>query len=680
MEHSFSAIDQPDDEEKSELSNDSLVFIRNKSATSRYLDYGESEFPVIDNSQDRYFQLNGKRLSEEVEAADIPIREANLLLIKAPKGCGKSVFINSILRPSKKYKKYKKTLLATAMDEAWNPSVIVIVHRRSLGKTASNEWQLTNYLDNETSEPTHRYVTSIDSLWKLDGKSPGYQILCLDEVEQIFRHLLSETINEKREQIFRVLVKLICEANLVICSDADLTSELTVYLLAKLRRSFEKDRVISIVNDWKTDRVIELYERKNHLIADLLCAINEGKRVYIPVGEKKLANELKNLVGLSRTPNGEVIRVLMLTGDTSEDDQAIAFFNDPNGESKKYSVLIATSTLSTGVSIDVKWFDAVYGIFDRKPYTYQDCDQAISRVRNCPIVKVWVHQGVHGKYSSESAIRSGPVTKERLTRSLIGMDSNGKMSKEDEQYMDVFARIKWCEQKWMQNRTEQFVDLKKREGWAVIPVTNDKKMDSAGAEMLKIGNDPSGDKHYIKILHAEDIDMEQYESLNAKKNLRGNAKLSVIKFRIAKTFDLKSPAHVTINQIKAYYENEVGNIIKNAKLLKAARMDAIERDTRERTNPFNTKAFTSFGHRTMKRDILMGAQNVLGIRYSDVLLKAKAHVVNEAKFLEVAELHTKNSRPYRDASKLRNHQKNELKWIVSQNQINDLAQFVTLPE
>lgn len=669
-----SPIDEPlDDLERSHLFNDKLAFVRKTSTASRYLDYGDVESQATESTQDRYFNLNGKRLSEEVEAEGIPIREANLLFIKAPKGCGKSVFINSILRPSKRFQKNKIT---KTIGEIWNPSVLVIVHRRSLAQTVAPDWGLVNYLDDDSVEPTHRYVTSIDSLWKLDGKPQRYEILCLDEIEQIWRHFLSETIDAKREQIFRVFVKLICEADQIICSDADLTSDLTAYLLSKLRGSFAQDRIISIVNEWKTDRAIEVYERKPHLIADLLCAVNDGKRVYVPVGHKKLANELKNLVELSRTPNGDSIRVLMLTGDTSEDEQAIAFFNDPNGESKKYSVLIATSTLSTGVSIDVKWFDAVYGIFDRKPYTYQDCDQAISRVRNCPVVKVWIHNGVRGQYLSEQAIRSGPVLKERLTRSLIGLDADGKMSKQDEQYMDVFARIMWCEQNWMQNRTEQFMKLKQGEGWTVIEVPSDDEMVRAGTEMLKVGRDPNGDNHYLKILQAADLDTEQFEELSAKKNLRGNDKHSVTKFWIAKTFDLQSPAHVTMNQIKAYFENGVSDVIRSAKLLKAARIDAIERDVGERTNPKNTKAFTSFGHRTMKRDILTGAGKVLGITYGDVLANAKLHVDNEAEFVKATKLLKMGSRPYRDASLKRNQQRDQLKWVITQDQIDNLAKFV----
>jgi ribosomal protein L37AE/L43A len=638
----------------------------------RLIDYDDVEFDTSKPPSD-YFLLNGKRLSEEVAIARVPVREADVLLIKAPKGCGKSVFIKSILKP---HQKFEKLTVGKIVTESWNPSVLAIVHRRSLAKAVANEWGLKNYLDESDSEPSHRYVTSIDSLWKLDEKARHYDILVLDECEQIFRHLLSETIDKKREQIFRVLIKLICGAEKVICSDADLTLELTCYLLSKMRRSFESDRVISIVNEWQAKRDIEVYEKKEHLIAELMCAVADGKRIYVPVSLLKLANQLKNLMELSRLPDGTPIRVLLLTGETSEDEQAKAFFDNPNAEVKKYDVLIATSTLSTGVSIDAKWFDEVYGIFDGQVYTYQDCDQAISRVRTCPTVKVWVHKGIQGEYASEKLIRSGPVKRERMTRSLIGLDAEGKMSKQDEQYMDVYARIHWCEQQWKENRTEQFIELKESDGWTVTQIANAAQMLQAGKEFIKIGKDPSGKERYKKILEAPNIDLEEFDRINSKKNLRGNPKLSVTKFWISKTFDLSSPSDLTLGQIEAYYEKNVRDVINNSKLLKATRIDAIERDKREREYSKNTKAFTSFDHKTMKRDIFERAQIASEVKQSEVLKKARLHAESEAVFAKVKALNKPKSRPLRAASKIRNENRNRLKWLVSQEQINNLTKYV----
>ncbi len=610
------------------------------------------------------YHLSGQRLAEEVAAANIQVEDANIVLIKAPKGCGKSVFIKSLLHPRNG---------KGAQQEA--PSALVIVHRRSLATDLASRWQLDCYLDDDSNGPTRRFVCSLDSLWQLDKKAPKYEVIVLDEAEQIFRHLLSDTLAARREQIFRVFKDLIDDAKLVICSDADLTSELTGYWMSKLRSNFESDKIISVHNEWPANRDIQIYESKQHLVADLLCAISDGQRVYVPVGELKLAKELKNLVDLSRTLNGENISVLLLTGETSDEEQAKSFFKDPNGESKKYSVLISTSTLSTGVSIDVAWFDAVYGIFDRNVYTYQDCDQAISRVRSCPIVKVWIHQGIKGKYSSEQAIRSGPVLKERLTRSLISLDAGGKLSHEEERFMDVYARTQWQEQLWKQNRLQQFCDLKKREGWHIAYVAPISEFHSAGTELLKIGNDPAGDKKFLQIFEADNLSAEEFAELREKKNLRGRVARSVTKFFIAQTFGVKSPAHLTLSQITAYFENDVRNVIKNAKLLRATKEQVIARDRYERTDPNRSKSLIDFDHRAMKRKILSDAQKITGISLADVLEKAKLYIENEQAMQVARQTHEANSRAGRVISKAYTAKRDELRWIVEPEMISRLASY-----
>jgi len=662
------------------LSYDNGVFIPykvpKKIDVSKYLDYGDQISDVSDTQLEtdptRIYRLNGNRLADEIDAKGIRLHNANLIFLKSSKGSGKSKFI---AKHTKIRFTSTKVRIGRLIEDVYNPSVLAIVHRRSLAKTLANEFDLRCYLDDDGAKPAHRYVISLDSLHKLESRSYQYQILILDEVEQIFRHLLSDTI-ENKEQVFKILERIISSADQIICSDADLTSDLTGYLLQKLRSSFEQDRMVTIINEWKTDRVINVYENKQHLLAELICDVADGKRVYVPVGLRELANEVKTLIDHMLDRDGNPIKVLMLTGPTSEDDTSQAFFNSPNKETPNYQVLISTSTLSTGVSIDVKWFDAVYGIFDRTVYTYQDCDQAISRVRNCASVKVWIHEGQNPKFQSEKAIRSGPVLKERLTKSLIGLDGNGKLSAKDELFMDVYARILWCEQKWKDNRTEQFIDLKESEGWTVIEVPKNKDMAKAGGELLKIGKDPSGDKNYIKILGAPNLTMDQFDAMKDKKNLRGNDGNAVKKCWIAQTFDLKSPSEVTLVMIKAYFEKNVRGIIKNAKLLKATRIDVIDRDRHERSNPKNTKAFTDFDHRTMKQDMLVNAKIASNIDHADVLRNAKLHFDNEADFDKAKKMHNSNSRGYRNALKIRKQQKEKLKCVVSQVQIDNLANYV----
>ena len=104
-----------------------------------------------------------------------------------------------------------------------------------------------------------------------------YDVVIIDEAEQVFRHLVGDTMEKTRGQIFSTLLWLIQNAKLVICSDADLTYELTIYVMSKLRRDLGKDRVTAIINDWCVGRAINVYENKDHAIAAMVLDVMAGK-------------------------------------------------------------------------------------------------------------------------------------------------------------------------------------------------------------------------------------------------------------------------------------------------------------------------------------------------------------------------------------------------------------------
>ncbi|MGO4416960.1 hypothetical protein AB4Z27_28745, partial [Cupriavidus sp. KB_39] len=453
---------------------------------------------------------------------------------------------------------------------------------------------------------------------------------------------------------------------------------LTGHVMSKLRRNFESDRILSIVNKWKANRTIEMYRDKDHLIAELITAIVDGKRVYVPVSELKLANALKSLLEHLVRSDGKRIDVLLLTGETNNEARHTAFFADPNGEASKYQVLIATSTLSTGVSIDVDWFDAVYGIFGQGIYTYQDCDQAISRVRKCDTVKVWIQSGGKRNFLSEEAIRSGAFEKEVTTRRIIFPDDDPSLTHAERVYLDMYARIAWLDQEWKIKRDGKFAGLKEEEGWRVMVVPLDDEMKNAGREMLSFGRDPFGNRKAKQIFDAQNLPPEDAEMLSVmdRADLSIEQKRSLKKWAIAKFFGLRSPEELTLQQIQLHETPSVRDVVKNAKLLQASRASALNLDRYERNNDKVTHAFTDHDHRFMKRDLFGGALQESGIGLQEALRRAELYSVVEREYAAVREIHTdSNSRPVREASKLRREQLAKLEWIVTSEAIDRVARY-----
>ncbi|WP_248167684.1 plasmid replication protein, CyRepA1 family [Ralstonia pseudosolanacearum] len=607
--------------------------------------------------RDKVYNVSERFLSTAVKTGWVSLGGAEVVLIKSTKGTGKTEVLGDFVK--------------SLPDEM---SVIQIGHRRSLSKSLSDRLHLTSYLD--TDRLSHRFSLSIDSLIRINPQhARPYDVVIIDESEQVFRHLVGDTTERKREQIFSTLRWLIYHAKKVICSDADMTGELTVELIGRLRRDIVQDRVKLIFNEWEVGRTINVYESKQHALAQLAIAVSEGKRVYVPVGEKGLALQIEALLRALRRPNDEVVKVLTLIGPNSDTQQAIDFFANPNAEAVKYDVVIATSTLSTGVSIDVKWFDAVYGLFDGSVYTYQDCDQAISRVRKCDSVNVWVHAGRPPRFQSEGQMRANYVNKEQSTRRHFLPDDVATLSSAEELYLDAETRIRWCEQQWSFDRTNKFIDLKKADGWIVNWIESDQAEHDAGREMLKIGRDPNGERPYRPILKAENLSDEEFEQIKDVQGLSNAKKNAVNKYRVAKVFGLLSPADVQMHHLKQYYQDDVRGKVRNLKLLAASEADALRWDQNERENP-EGKAFTSFDHRYVRQELMNGALKASGIDPADVWSRANRQTDLLRDLADAKSALKPKSRPHRAATSRFTEESEANAIVVGEDQLRLVTEYV----
>jgi len=139
--------------------------------------------------------------------------------IKSGKGTGKTEAISRLLKSEKSKKPVDET-------------VLLIGHRQSLIRNLSKRLGLHCYLDDQQGKPTDvakkRYGVCLDSLMKVDGSS--YDIIVIDEVEQVLAHFLSETMADAALEIFSAFKRLIAAASKVVVMDADLgwTSFLTL--------------------------------------------------------------------------------------------------------------------------------------------------------------------------------------------------------------------------------------------------------------------------------------------------------------------------------------------------------------------------------------------------------------------------------------------------------------------
>ena len=136
-----------------------------------------------------------------------PKLEPGLTLIRSPKGSGKTRSLAYLTASAK--------------------SLLLVGHRRSLIRQSCDQLGLDCYLDEPEGmlQDLARLAICLDSLARVDART-RYEVVILDESEQVLGHFLSETLNRTdgpgRDRLFVEFRHRIRSAKYVVALDADL--------------------------------------------------------------------------------------------------------------------------------------------------------------------------------------------------------------------------------------------------------------------------------------------------------------------------------------------------------------------------------------------------------------------------------------------------------------------------
>ena len=297
---------------------------------------------------------------------DLAIKEG-VNLIRSPIGTGKTQAVEKLLNDNP------------------NLSVLFTTHLISLVESGANRLGLASYnkCDGFDLQMERRLAICLNSLGKLtlEGPIPSYDVLVIDEVEQVLNRLTNAL--ENKTLIFRVLKHLIENAKYVVCLDAHL-SQSTISLV---KRWCHERAVHIYLNTFQTgqNKSVELYQDKESLQIKTIQILKDNKNAYLTFNSKTEAAKTFELFKQTLpTKKG-----LFISGDNTGDKENIAFFSDVNTTSKKYDYIICTPSVSTGVSINNHHFDFIAGFFNTNINTAFDCCQALGRVRDMSVNHVY---------------------------------------------------------------------------------------------------------------------------------------------------------------------------------------------------------------------------------------------------------------------------------------------------
>lgn len=315
-------------------------------------------------------------------------------LVKSDKGTGKTRAIAEILKESKM-------------------SMLAVTHRVSLTHSISRDFGLACYNEAEVSashvlRSQQRLGICYDSLHKIAGQT--YDVVVLDEVTQLMRHVKSGSVKQKFICL-NVLRSILLNAKYIIAMDADLAVPFVEILRDQEIGWMKSSTPISVfVNSYKPakaqKRQLRVYTQDGSkpsevgwTLALLDHVSNNG--TFVATNSKTNTYDLANTIGrsLGMEPaqiicEGHFItelhgrRIITITSDNSGDEQVAAFITNLNEELRDSDILIASPSVGTGVSINAineqPRFSRTFGRFTRRAgNTSGDCSQHLSRVREC---------------------------------------------------------------------------------------------------------------------------------------------------------------------------------------------------------------------------------------------------------------------------------------------------------
>ena len=317
-----------------------------------------------------------------------------ILVLLAPMATGKTKLIRLIL-----------DWLATVY-----PGVIAPGHRQSLQQGFGERLGLDflNNLDRFKGQkigadglPTKRLSLCYDSILAIILKDypPGSYILVLDEADQGFWHLLLGATcgkDGKRAALVAKAIELIKNAGLVILASADITQK-DIDFVCSIRN--EQPFILqnthqnlgSHIDFYTGDYNLPGSDRaaKLQVFTNLWGSLKDGFKVWVSVDTLKLSKIVEQLALAAGIPADKILR---FDGETSSDSAQRNFADLPNERAKDYQVVVHNSSLTSGVSVEITHFEAIFGFFTGSTVAPWDCTQMLARVRPNSVRVVYARQ------------------------------------------------------------------------------------------------------------------------------------------------------------------------------------------------------------------------------------------------------------------------------------------------
>ena len=485
-------------------------------------------------------------------------------------------------------------------------TVLVVCHRVTLcaGLAANlnkinSSARFTLYQDVQGScHAIKRLVITFDSLVRLaneKGALPKFDVVIVDEVNQVLRHALSSsTCRLNRQKSLDIFDWVLKQCQQLIVADAHLSRESLDYIKAVRPQPIEL-----ILNKYKTEaRTIYIYDKQNTLIENFTRAIVAKKKVLFVSTSKKDVKRYARAAAYQMSGDllfqvcDEDENIRSIHGDNSGATINRAFIRDINAELKKINnkanstfLLSYSPSLGTGVDIQEGNFDILFGTFKPCNLDHYDCLQMMWRYRAKLPMHIYISSSIIGgiRQTNPERIKENLLASKANSLSTLNYDDEGIPNQNDYR-LNTYAKIIAKSRKSIYNLKANLELALEAKGCRVMPVTDQIPSDSGSLLKFKECVDQLNIEMIEGLKAAPLITDEDAKRLIKKKNklqyLSPEESILLNKYRINKEW-----GEVTNTTIERHDEGRgTSSLIQLDNALRNNTQDFKERDIFEFTN------------------------------------------------------------------------------------------------
>ncbi|GAC1605459.1 MAG: hypothetical protein NVS3B3_03400 [Aquirhabdus sp.] len=546
--------------------------------------------------------------------------EEGLIFLRSPKGSGKTQRLIEVVNQCRKLDK----------------SILLIGHRQLLLGELAKKLGLHYYKDKlsaargDDRHESFRYLAiCVDSMpHLLDTMSHQYDVVIIDESEQVLMHLTSKTLRDKRRDCYLKIEFFIRKASTVIASDADL-GFISVAAIGRMREGYDTAKIYA--NGYKSEGAsVDFYESKKHLLTEMQKTVMAGGLHYICCNSKGMAKTIAQLLIDAGKPAD---KIMLVTSDNSQTKEIRKFLVNIEKNILAYDVLIASPSLGTGIDITFKdqaqLVDTVYGFFDPLINTHFDIDQQLARVRHPQAVKVWVTPEQYYFECEPDVIKENCIANGLMTDALTGYDNAGRaVYDKDDKIFNLYANVLMLTNASKNNLKKHLTDLKRRNGWVVNMVETDETGFAQTTKNIRKAKRAIEEEYVDLICNATVLSQEEYKKINRKHSPTTEEFCAIQRYRIEKFYDQEISPQLVLMDDKGKFRSQIHMMMR----FLSPRDAMIDRDYAQAER-------TSFDrdNNLLKKDLLHNILNTTGLIGSkgDFLLEKEICSADLKKFVAV---------------------------------------------